>query len=140
MTVAIVIAIAVAVTALDLMIVVGIIHWGWGPLSREFPATEPGDDAVWRRYQSFRLGLLSLGYCIHVAADERYLHLVPIKPLRAFGAAAASIPWQSIRILTHTPGDRWITVRIGTRTMKGPAWCLELASPDERIGTRLLRV
>ena len=37
----------VAVTALDLMIVVGIIHWGWGPLSREFPATEPGDDAVY---------------------------------------------------------------------------------------------
>ena len=128
MTVAIVIAIAVAVTALDLMIVVGIIHWGWGPLSREFPATEPGDDAVWRRYQSFRLGLLSLGYCIHVAADERYLHLVPIKPLRACGGKPASIPWDAIRIESRSGRGKWITVRVGTHTLRGPSWCLELAS------------
>ncbi len=128
MTMAIVIGIAVSVTALDLMVVVAIIHWGWGPLSREFPATAPGDDAVWRRYQSFRLGLLNLGYCIHVAADDQYLHLVPIKPLRACGGRPASIPWDAIRIESRSDRGKWITARVGTHTLRGPSWCLELAS------------
>ena len=128
MTIAIVIAIAVAVTVLDLVIVVTIIHRGWGPLPRDFPATAPGDDAVWRRYQSFRLGLLNLGFCIHVAADEHYLHLVPIKPLRAFGGRPASIPWDAIRIESRSGRGKWITARVGTHTLRGPSWCLELAS------------
>ncbi len=128
MTTAIVIAIAVCVTALDVMIVFTIIHWGWGPLSREFPATKPGDDAVSRRYQSFRLGLLNFGYCIHVAADEQYLHLVPIKPLRACGGRPASIPWDAIRIEKRSRHGKWITARVGTHTLRGPSWCLELAS------------
>ena len=123
-----IVAIVVSFAAFDAAIIGVLIRLGWRWLPREFPATTPRSDAVWRRHQSFRIGMLNLGFCIQVAVDEQHLHLVPIKPLRAFGAAAASIPWQSIRILTHTPGDRWITVRIGTRTMKGPAWCLELAS------------
>ena len=128
MTMAIVIAIAAFVTVLDLVIVVTIIRWGWGPLPRDFPATEPGDDAVWRRYQSFRLGLMNLGYCIHVAADEQYLHLVPIKPLRACGGRPASIPWDAIRIEKRSRHGKWITARVGTHTLRGPSWCLELAS------------
>ena len=128
MTLATVIAIAAAVTVLDVLVIATIIHWGWGPMRREFPAREPGDDAVWRRYQSFRLGLLNLGYCIHVAADEHYLHLVPIKPLRAFGGRPASIPWDAIRIESRSGRGKWITARVGTHTLRGPSWCLELAS------------
>ena len=128
MTLALVIAIAVALTVLDFVIVVTIIHRGWGPLPREFPAKTPGDDAVWRRYQSFRLGLMNLGYCIHVAVDEQYLHLVPIKPLRVFGGRTASIPWDAMRIEKRSSRGRWITVRIGAHTLRGPSWCLELAS------------
>ncbi len=128
MTIAIVIAIAAAVTMLDLAILVTIIHWGWGPLARGFPATAPGDDAVWRRYQSFRLGLLNFGYCIHVAADEQYLHLVPIKPIRLLGGRPASIPWDAIHIEKRSDRGKWITARVGTHTLRGPSWCLELAS------------
>ena len=126
-----VIAIVVAVTVFDVVILGTLIRFGWRWLPREFPATPPRADAVWRRHQSFQVGLLNLGFCIQVAVDEQYLHLLPIRPLRAFGAAAASIPWHSIRIEKHTAGGRWSTVRIGTHTMKGPAWCLELASPPD---------
>ncbi len=126
-----IIVIVGAVTVLDIVVIGTIVRWGWGPLPREFPAKEPRHDAVWRRYQSFRLGLLNFGFCIGVAVDEQHLHMVPIKPLRAFGAAPASIPWHSITIQKHTPGGRWITVRVGTHTLKGPAWCLELASPAD---------
>ncbi len=128
MTTALVITIVVSVTLLEIVTIVTIIHVFWGPLPRDFPATEPGGDAVWRRYQSFRLGLLNLGYCIHVAADDQYLHLVPIKPLRAFGGRPASIPWDAIRIESRSGRGKWITVRVGTHTLRGPSWCLELAS------------
>ncbi len=128
MTITLVIGIVVSLTLLEIATFVTVIKLGWGPLPRDFPATEPGDDAVWRRYQSFRLGLLSLGYCIHVAADERYLHLVPIKPLRACGGKPASIPWDAIRIESRSGRGKWITVRVGTHTLRGPSWCLELAS------------
>lgn len=128
MTVALVIAIAVAVTVLDFVILVTIVRRGWGPLPRDFPARTPGDDAIWRRYQSFRLGMMNLGYSIHVAADEQYLHLVPIKPLRMLGGRTASIPWEAIRIENRSRRGKWITARVGTHTLRGPSWCLELAS------------
>ena len=128
MTITLVIAIVVSLTLLEIATFVTIIKLGWGPLPREFPAREPGDDAVWRRYQSFRLGLMNLGYCIHVAADEQYLHLVPIKPLRILGGRTASIPWEAIRIENRSRRGKWITARVGTHTLRGPSWCLELAS------------
>ncbi len=126
-----IIAIVAAFTVLDLVILGTLIRLGWRWLPREFPATAPRVDAVWRRHQSFRIGLLNFGFCIVVAVDEQHLHMVPIKPLKAFGAAPASIPWHSIRFEKGKPGGRSVTVRIGTHTVKGPAWCLELASPAE---------
>jgi hypothetical protein len=128
MTVALVIAITLAVTVLDFVILFTIVHRGWGPLPRAYPARTPDDDAVRRSYQSFRLGLMNLGYCIHVAADEKYLHLVPIKPLRILGGRTASIPWDAIRIENRSRRGKWITTRVGTHTLRGPSWCLELAS------------
>ena len=129
-----VITIVLGVTALDVVILGTLIRLGWRWLPREFPATAPRSDAVRRRHQSFQVGLLNLGFCIQVAVDEQHLHLVPIKPLRVFGAAPASIPWHAISFEKHTPGGRWATVRIGTHKIRGPAWCLELASPAETAG------
>ncbi len=131
MTVALVIAIVVSVTVLEIASIVAIVKLGWGPLPRDFPATDPGDDAVWRRYQSFRLGFMNLGCCIHVAADEQYLHMVPLKPFRALGGRPASIPWDAIRIEKRSPNGKWITARVGRHTLRGPSWCMELASATE---------
>ena len=123
-----IVAIVVSFTAFDVAIIGVLIRLGWRWLPREFPATAPRSDAVWRRHQSFRIGMLNLGFCIQVAVDEQHLHLVPIKPLRACGGKPASIPWDAIRIESRSGRGKWITVRVGTHTLRGPSWCLELAS------------
>ena len=82
-----------------------------------------------RRFQSFRLGVLHLGFCIHVAADEGHLHLQPAALLRFFEAPTASIPWSSIEIQKRSRTGKSITARINERTLLGPAWCLGLAEP-----------
>ena len=122
-----VIAIVVLLTAMDVVIIWAIVRFGWGPLPRAFPARDPLADAVSRKHQSFRINLLSFGFCINVAVDEQHLHLTPIKPLRAIGAKGSSIPWESIRIEKRPTRGRWLKAKAGSHTIRGPAWCLELA-------------
>ena len=108
-----------------------IVHFGWRPFQDAFPAQPQRDDAVVRRFQSFRLGVLNLGFSIHVAVDEQHLHLQPVAVFRWFGAHRASIPWVSISVIKRSRSGRRITVKIGERTLVGPAWCLELAEPAQ---------
>ncbi len=124
---ALVIAIVGLLTAVDAVIIWSIVRFGWGSLPRAFPAHDPLADAVSRKHQSFRINLLNFGFCINVAIDERHLHLMPIKLLRVLGAKGSSIPWDSIRIEKRSIGGRWLTAKAGSHTIKGPAWCLELA-------------
>ncbi len=102
--------------------------FGWGPLAADFPPRPVHDQAVRKKFQSFRLGLLNLGWSVHVAVDEGHLHLEPAAWMRTFGAKAASIPWERIEVVKHGRGA-WMTARIGPHTLAGPAWCLELAEP-----------
>ena len=143
----IIITLIVAAAVLEPIILVwALLHFGWGPLARSYPAQPADDDAVTRSFQSFRLGLINLGFCIHVTVDERHLHLRPAAVLRWFGARAASIPWGSIRIVKRSrprPGGPLrmapsITARIDGRTLAGPAWCLELAesAPEPQGGPK----
>ncbi len=122
-----IIALVGLLTAIDAVIIWSIVRFGWGPLPRSFPAQDPLADAVSRKHQSFRINLLSFGFCIHVAVDGQHLHLTPIKLLRALGAKGSSIPWASIRIEKRSTRGRWLTARAGSHTIRGPAWCLELA-------------
>ena len=122
-----IIAVVALLTAMDVVIIWSIVRFGWGSLPRAFPARDPLADAVSRRHQSFRVNLLNFGFCINVAVDEQHLHLTPIKPLRLLGAKGSSIPWESIRIKKRSPRGRWLTAKAGSHTIKGPAWCLELA-------------
>ena len=106
---------------------------GWRPLLDKFPAQTPASDAVARRFQSFRLGFMNLGFSIHVAVDERWLHLTPAAFLAWGGGAPVSIPWDSISIVKRSRSRA--TAKIGKRTLVGPAWCLELAEGiEERKG------
>ncbi len=127
MRIALVIAIIGLLTAMDVVIIWTIVRFGWGSLPAEFPGRQPLADAVSRRCQSFRVNLLNFGFCINVAVDEQHLHLTPIKPLRALGAKGSSIPWESIRIEKRSTRGRWLTAKAGSHTLRGPAWCLDLA-------------
>ncbi len=124
----IIITLIVAAAVLEPIILVwALLHFGWGPLARSYPAQPADDQAVTRSFQSFRMGLINLGFCIHVTVDERHLHLRPAAVLRWFGARAASIPWGSVEIVKRSRLGPSITAKVDGRTLAGPAWCLELA-------------
>lgn len=128
----IVIVSVVGFIALDAVIavVVGrlLVSTLWNPLARGHEHVEPLPDAVRRNFQSFRLATANFGYCVHVAVDEKRLHLLPALFLRWFGARPMSIPWEQVNLKRR--GRRWSSVKIGDRGVHGPAWCLNLAEPE----------
>ncbi|UCD75130.1 MAG: hypothetical protein JSV91_15265 [Phycisphaerales bacterium] len=126
------ILVVVAVTLFDLGLIWAVMKVGWGPWMLQYPPREPTPDAVKRKFQSFRFGIMSFGGCVHVAVDEGHLHLRPILPLRWFGAGPISVPWSSIRPGRKRRPGRWLNVKIDGKAVTGPSWCLELAGePDE---------
>jgi hypothetical protein len=123
------IAIAIgAFSVVDTMVVMwAIARFGWGPVQERYPTRPPGEGAVRRPYQSFKVGILSFGFSIHATVDETCLHLEPARILRWAGARTASIPWNEITIQKRSASGRWITVKADKWTIQGPAWCLDLA-------------
>ena len=104
-----------------------IIRFGWAPIQKRYPPQAPGNGAVRRACQSFKIDLLSFGYAMHVTVDEIHLHLEPARILRWVGAHSVSIPWSEITLQKRSRNGRWITVKADKWTIQGPAWCLELA-------------
>lgn len=135
-----VIAIIAGVIAFDVVVIAVIIRAAaqaaWNPIARDYPPVEPGPDARARRFQSFSLGMLNLGFCIHAAADADYLHLTPIAPLRRLGMRPLSLP----RRVIHTvkpgalPHRRRIALGRG-REIAGPAWCIDPADRNARYAS-----
>ncbi|MHC4416408.1 MAG: hypothetical protein ACYS0G_14125 [Planctomycetota bacterium] len=121
--------IIVAALAESFVILWAIVRFGWKPLADVFPPQPSQPDAVVRRFRSFRVGVVNFGFSMHVAVDERHLHLETVALFRWFGARPVSVPWESIRIQKRSRWGRWITAKVGPRTITGPAWCLELAEP-----------
>ena len=103
----------------------------WHPLYLTYAPQSPANDAVRKQFQSFRVGVLNLGYSIHVAVDENHLHLIPAKVLRWLGAKPTSIPWHAIEFIKRSRFTKSAIVRIGKRRIVGPIWCLQLAETDE---------
>jgi hypothetical protein len=110
---------------MDTIIVSTLLKAAWGMLPPRAGVT-PGEDAVRRDFQSFKIGMYNLGYCIHVAVDDAYLHLFPTAMLRWAGARPISIPWEDVEFLRRK-GTKWAEVRIGRQKVLGPAWALEIA-------------
>ena len=107
----------------------GAVRLGWAPFHEPFPAKPHADGAVTRRFQTFKVSFVNLGWSVHASVDEKHLHLMPVRLLRSFGARPVSIPWDAIHIEKRSRSGRWVTVKIGGRTVFGPAWCLDLAEP-----------
>lgn len=101
-----------------------------GRLGERFPFVEPEAGAVRRNFQSFRIGLVSAGYSMHVAVDDRYLHLMPAAIMRWCGARACSVPWSEVQVLRRMGSYR--KAKVGGVNLYGPGWCLDLAAPGER--------
>jgi hypothetical protein len=118
--------------AFDLFVCVaviwGMVHACWRDIAKNFPAQAPSQDGVERRFQSFKFGICNFGACVHVVADEKYLHLTPVRWVQRLGAKPMSVPWSSMEIVKR--GTKWSKVRLQGQTVGGPAWCLNLASPE----------
>ncbi|MFM9994311.1 MAG: hypothetical protein ACKVU4_00770 [Phycisphaerales bacterium] len=127
MTPLVVAAIVLGVLLMDCLIVRTLVRAGWDSLADSFPAAPIAPDAVRRHFQSFGFNMVNLGLCVHVAADESHLHLLPAAFPRWCGCAPMSIPWDAITIRSR--GRRVHKASVGSVTVKGPAWCLNLADP-----------
>ncbi len=125
----ILIAVIVGVDALIIPLIVGaVVDANWNSIAEKYPPVAPALDAVRRNFQSFAIGSLSLGWCVHVVADEGYLHLIPCWFARFIRARPTSIPWDKLS-LERTIGKQ-AAVRLPelpSIRLRGPRWCLELA-------------
>jgi hypothetical protein len=95
------------------------------PLRENCRPAPPALDAEHRRYQSFSIGMYSLGWSVHVALDRDYVHLTPIVPVRLLGAPELSIPRRDIRVDHVSKGVA--RARVHGVEIVGPEWCLRPA-------------
>lgn len=111
------------------LVLYALVRGAWSPLVERYPAREPAADAVEKQFQSYKIGLFNLGFMIHTAVDDACLHLRPAKLGRMLGMKPVSIPWEEITPIRRR-GKNYAEVKIGTDTMLGPRWALELAFAD----------
>lgn len=103
------------------------------PIVAAFPPAQPKPDAVARRFQSFRFGMMNFGCCVHVLADEHCLHLRPAWLARLAGLREISIPWEAIRL--GSVRGKWAQATVLGCDVRGPAWCLSLAGSGGEISS-----
>lgn len=133
-----------SVLAIDVIIVRSVFHavaHAWNAMLREYPPVEPAPDAVRRNFQSLKMGFYNFGFSVHLAVDDRFLHLSPAWIIRWAGCRPGSVPWEKVTPLGPRL-FRGYAVRIGRQTLTGPRWALGLASPPNndaacgRVDTR----
>lgn len=120
------------VLAIDTVIVVAIAKTAaafFNDLAARHPERTPEAGAVSRSFQSFRHGVLNLGWCGHVTVDGFGVHVRPAWLPRVAGARGSSVPWTAIEVRERS--GRMVTVRVGATEFAGPAWAL---TPGEEAG------
>jgi hypothetical protein len=109
------------------LIVKAMVDGVWNKLARDHPAVEASPDAVRREFQSFKMGMFHLGLSVHVAVDDRYLHLAPAAIIRWFGAHPMSVAWGAVEVAGKGVTKSVMRVTIDKVHVCGPSWCLKLA-------------
>ena len=105
-------------------IVGALLRASWGQLMK-FPSKPLLDPNVRRNFQSFAIGFVNLGGCVHTVIDDDHLHLIPVTFMKWFGCKPVSIPWSEIQDHPKPGRSRYtLRVRIGKTEIVGPRWCL----------------
>jgi hypothetical protein len=116
-------------------IIGGAIGSCWRPLSERYPQQPIGDGAFRKNFQSVAIGSISLGFSVHMAADDDYLHWIPAKLLRIFKCKTVSIPWSSIQPSANQPSIQkslaFVSLLGLNKQMTIPRWCLEIKKTVE---------
>ena len=109
-------------------------HLLWRPIFAKYPMQRPGLDAVTRRFQSFGVGIVNMGFSIHATTDEEFLHLDPLWLWQVLGANPVSIPWQAM--IPERTGAPLVgagrAVRLDGHLIVGPRWCFERVYANNR--------
>ncbi len=119
------------VIAFDLFVIATVIgllvRIAWKPLERSFPVRQPSEPSYGRKFQTFCIGQVNFGGCIHVILDDDYLHLTPVWFLGRLGMKPISIPWDAVQPLPASIlSGKMARVQIGKQKITGPKWCFEL--------------
>lgn len=105
------------------IIILVVFHGLWRPIAKDYPPQEHGEDPITRKFQSFGLGIMNMGFSIHATVDASHLHIRPVTWLRVLGATPMSIPWDAMTL--KGTSSRVVKLSNGTR-MEGPKWCFQL--------------
>ncbi|MEE2906402.1 MAG: hypothetical protein VX527_01070 [Planctomycetota bacterium] len=111
------------------IIILAVFHGLWRPVARNYPEQEHGEDAITRKFQSFGLGIVNMGFSIHATVDASYLHIRPVTWLRVLGASPMSIPWDAMKPKGAT--GRVVSLTDGPR-LEGPKWCFTLLQSGDQ--------
>lgn len=110
------------------LVISAVVNANWNPMAEKYPPVPVKGDAVRRDFQSFAVGSLKLGWCIHVAVDDGHLHLYPCWFARRISVKPASIPWHKLE--RESMRGVYAQVRLPellATSLRGPRWCLDLA-------------
>ncbi len=94
-------------------------------LCSQFPPLPRSADAVERRFQGFKIEMISLGFSVHAAVDENALHLTPTRVARWMGMTPTSLPWTAFKNVRPVMGG--VSAEVAGVGITGPKWCMELA-------------
>ena len=128
----------------DAIVVCGIIgavtNRVWTPLVKRFPEQAIGPESFRKNFQSISIGSVSLGFSVHMAADDNFLHWIPVWFLRIFGCKTISIPWSSFQPASKQPFLQKRLANIVLLEQKGPTitvprWCLDVKNTVDRNDT-----
>lgn len=126
--------IVVGVLALSEFVIVptiirAVIESNWTPISDAFPlaaAPAPRPDAVRREFCSLKIGMLSLGWSVHLTVDEAYLRFEPAMIGRVLGMKPAAAPWSEVKHLGNR-GRHAALVSVRGTEILGPRDIFEIA-------------
>ncbi len=129
------ILVLLATLPIDLLLVWVIARYAaadfFNPLAERYPWRDPPRDAVRKNFLSFQLhGFLNFSFCLHAAADDRFIHLMPAWLPRFAGARPSSVPRSEIRRKLGPDSSQLPSGTIGPISLRVSAWLFDQAAED----------
>lgn len=95
-------------------------------LHAKFPPQQIGAGAIRRNFQSTKKDIVNLGFCVHFAVDDRFVHMMPAAVLRWAGAKACSVP---VALVSAKQSDMsYAEIVFDDVTLVGPTWVVREAA------------
>lgn len=94
-------------------------------LHKRYPPQDVSAGAVRRSFQSVKKDIVNMGWSVHFAVDDAFVHVMPAAVLRWCGAKASSVPVQLVR--EKRASARFPEIAFGEFTLRAPAWVLREA-------------